>query len=155
MRTEQSAICAFCQRWATYFYSGEPCPDRNNDAVAVFEPLNPVVPGHLLVVPFRHVHDALADPEVTAYTMAYAAEVATPDCNLITSVGPAATQTVPHLHVHIVPRREGDGLMLPWTGQHDVQIGWADRHGRWIGPLGSQFGVSYDDRAVYVRKAIP
>lgn len=39
------------------------------------------------------------------------------DMNLITSRGPAATQTVPHLHLHLIPRREGDGLTLPWTAQ--------------------------------------
>jgi histidine triad (HIT) family protein len=39
------------------------------------------------------------------------------DANLITSVGSAATQTVFHLHVHVVPRRAGDGLALPWTSQ--------------------------------------
>jgi hypothetical protein len=38
-------------------------------------------------------------------------------CNLITSVGADATQSVRHLHIHVVPRREGDGLMLPWSGQ--------------------------------------
>ena len=39
------------------------------------------------------------------------------DFNLITSSGPAATQTIPHIHVHYVPRWPGDGLHLPWTGQ--------------------------------------
>jgi diadenosine tetraphosphate (Ap4A) HIT family hydrolase len=38
--------------------------------------------------------------------------------NIITSIGPAASQTVMHTHLHIVPRTEGDGLHLPWTGQH-------------------------------------
>jgi histidine triad (HIT) family protein len=38
-------------------------------------------------------------------------------CNIITSVGAEATQTVFHLHLHVVPRRFGDGLALPWTGQ--------------------------------------
>ncbi len=36
-------------------------------------------------------------------------------CNLITSAGREATQTVFHLHIHVVPRRDGDGLALPWT----------------------------------------
>ncbi|OHT47970.1 hypothetical protein BKG71_25700 [Mycobacteroides chelonae] len=37
--------------------------------------------------------------------------------NVITSIGPDATQTVFHTHIHVVPRRENDGLHLPWTGQ--------------------------------------
>jgi diadenosine tetraphosphate (Ap4A) HIT family hydrolase len=40
-------------------------------------------------------------------------------CNFITSAGAAATQSVPHLHVHVIPRRDGDGLALPWTGQQE------------------------------------
>ena len=86
------------------------------DAFAIV-PLNPVTAGHVIVMPYAHVADALAEPLVTATVMARAAELATADCNLITSVGPAATQTVRHLHVHIVPRHHGDGLALPWTAQ--------------------------------------
>jgi diadenosine tetraphosphate (Ap4A) HIT family hydrolase len=37
---------------------------------------------------------------------------------MITSAGPAATQTIKHLHVHYVPRHAGDGLSLPWTNQN-------------------------------------
>lgn len=85
-----------------------------------FVPLNPVVPGHTLIVPKTHVEDATEAPEYTAETMRYASHLARwrgVDCNLITSVGPAATQTVGHLHVHYVPRRPGDGLLLPWSGR--------------------------------------
>jgi histidine triad (HIT) family protein len=78
-------------------------------------PLNPVTKGHVIVLPKQHVRDALADPEVTARVMKSAAELAHRPANIITSAGGAATQTVWHLHVHIVPRRSGDGLMLPWT----------------------------------------
>lgn len=87
------------------------------DTVA-FEPLRPVVPGHILVVPKVHVTDFRTDPVVSATTMARAAQlaaVASGDVNLISSAGPAATQTVAHLHLHLVPRRDGDGLVLPWT----------------------------------------
>jgi histidine triad (HIT) family protein len=83
------------------------------DALAIV-PLGPVTRGHLLVIPTVHVPDALADPDVTAATMRAAAELATGPCNLITSVGREATQSVFHLHVHIVPRAAGDGLALPW-----------------------------------------
>lgn len=44
-----------------------------------------------------------------------AAEIAPHPSNLITSAGAEATQSVFHLHVHIVPRGENDGLALPWT----------------------------------------
>lgn len=89
------------------------------DALAIV-PRRPVVPGHLLVVPRRHVRDATTDPAVTAAVMQRAAELGgelAGDLNIITAVGPAATQTVFHAHVHLVPRHHGDGLPLPWTPQ--------------------------------------
>lgn len=88
---------------------------RWRDAIAIV-PLNPVTEGHVLVIPRWHVVDALEEPQVTADVMRYAAEYAQRPANIITSAGVEATQTVFHLHVHVVPRREGDGLALPWTG---------------------------------------
>jgi len=89
---------------------------RLHDCI-VIEPLNPVVAGHRLVIPTRHVHDAADVLGVTEATMRVAGLIARQvgDCNIITSVGEAATQTVFHLHVHVVPRTDGDGLALPWT----------------------------------------
>lgn len=87
-----------------------------DDAIAI-RPLGGVTTGHALIIPRKHVRDALEDPAVTAATMARAAEYGLAPCNIITSVGPLATQTVFHLHVHVVPRYPGDGLHLPWTGQ--------------------------------------
>jgi histidine triad (HIT) family protein len=115
--------CPFCDRIAAgqYLLSSRAAetwvPGR---LVVAFEPLSPVVPGHTLVVPAAHVRDALESPEVTGAVFAYAAllaGLAAPQCNLITSAGLDATQSVFHLHVHIVPRRQGDGLKLPWTDQ--------------------------------------
>jgi histidine triad (HIT) family protein len=80
-------------------------------------PRRPVVDGHLLVIPTRHVRDVSEDPWVSAMTMRAAAELAVPPCNIITSAGSEATQSVFHLHLHIVPRAENDGLALPWTDQ--------------------------------------
>ena len=82
-----------------------------------FRPLGPVTPGHVLVVPLVHVEDFTTKPSVTAETANLAAHLARGmgSANLITSAGTAATQTVKHLHFHIVPRRKGDGLALPWT----------------------------------------
>lgn len=95
-----------------------------DDAIAIV-PLNPVVRGHLLVIPKQHVETFFSSPDVSAATMRRAAQVMhgverwmePRDHNIITSAGLAATQTVMHLHVHIVPRQHGDGLALPWTGQ--------------------------------------
>lgn len=88
-----------------------------DDALAIV-PLNPVTDGHLLVIPKVHVADVGHDPHVSAATMQRAAELAAEQwCNVITSRGRVATQSVFHLHIHIVPRREDDGLALPWTGQ--------------------------------------
>jgi histidine triad (HIT) family protein len=85
-----------------------------DDALAIV-PLNPVTEGHLLVIPKVHVADVGHDPEVSAATMRRAAQLAASQwCNVITSRGRVATQSVFHLHLHLVPRSEGDGLALPW-----------------------------------------
>lgn len=107
--------CVFCGRVKRGEYDGE-------DAFAVtFRPLKPVGPGHRLFVPKAHVADALEDPMVTAMTVRFASEWATrqgvEDCNLITSRGRAATQSVYHLHWHLLPRLAHDGYLLPWTEQ--------------------------------------
>lgn len=86
-----------------------------DDAIA-FVPIEPVVEGHTLVIPKTHVSDFGKNPEVTGATMRRAAELASGDqpMNIITSRGREATQSVFHLHLHLVPRRAGDGLALPW-----------------------------------------
>jgi len=109
--------CAFCQivRDEAPADIVRSWPDNAQCAVLAFVPLHPVTEGHLLVVPVTHVADALENPLVTAAVMRRAAELAESPCNLITSVGVEATQSVRHLHVHIVPRRKDDGLALPWS----------------------------------------
>lgn len=86
-----------------------------------FEPLNPVTPGHMLFVPTEHaVHRANVMASAafrSAYNYATTGARSFTPFNLVLSGGEAATQTVEHLHVHYVPRRAGDGLTLPWTGQ--------------------------------------
>lgn len=82
-----------------------------------FRPLNPVTPGHTLVIPRVHVPDFGTDPFVSAVAMLAAAELASESpepMNLITSRGREATQSVFHLHLHLVPRAKDDGLALPW-----------------------------------------
>ncbi|MFD4234324.1 HIT family protein [Streptomyces sp. NPDC058542] len=105
--------CIFCDintGRAPATFVGEWC-----DAFAIV-PINPVVEGHVLVIPKLHVVDFTDDPDVTAATARRAAELAADigPCNLITSRGREATQSVFHLHLHVVPRAANDGLALPW-----------------------------------------
>ncbi len=109
--SEADTDCVFCARIAERDYA------RDLGSCVVFAPLNPCVADHMLVVPRRHVMDPREDPVVAGEVMrcagVYAAEVG--DCNLIVNCGPVAGQTVFHLHLHVVPRRPGDGVRLPWT----------------------------------------
>lgn len=111
----EGACCVFCRRVENHEYDVTAV-----DSVVMFEPLDPVVPGHMLFIPRYHARDAAENPFAARDCMNAAAAYADRrglDANIITSIGPFATQTVFHLHLHYVPRREGDGLALPWTGQ--------------------------------------
>jgi diadenosine tetraphosphate (Ap4A) HIT family hydrolase len=77
----------------------------------------PVTAGHTLVVPHREVRDWFeATPEEKQALMALVEEVKAqldddyhPDgYNVGFNTGAAAGQTVFHLHVHVIPRYEGD-----------------------------------------------
>jgi histidine triad (HIT) family protein len=82
-----------------------------------------IAAGQTPAVIVREWPDTLAVRPRTAAVMRRAAELMAehPAANLITSKGAAATQTVYHLHVHVVPRQGGDGLPLPWTPQHTAR----------------------------------
>lgn len=77
----------------------------------------PIAEGHLLVVPARHV-DSLIDlnpaEQVALWTAAIEAAAAliaedgVDGVNFGVNEGVAAGQTVPHVHLHVVPRRLGD-----------------------------------------------
>jgi histidine triad (HIT) family protein len=89
------------------------------DDSVVITPINPVVPGHKLLIPDTHVCDIADNPSVTANVMGdvsfYMRHMEWGDCNVITSRGASATQTIFHMHIHLIPRAEGDGLLLPWS----------------------------------------
>jgi histidine triad (HIT) family protein len=100
---------------------------RNADVVAFF-PTEPATLGHTLVVPRVHVPDIwLASDEVVAQLARAAKGVAgairraiRPDgLNVIQSNGEAATQTIMHMHVHVVPRWFDDAVGRIWPTRTD------------------------------------
>ncbi len=84
---------------------------------ATFLDHRPVFPGHLLLVPKRHV-ETLADLPAelieplfgAAQMLARAVEAAMEAEGSFVAINNRVSQSVPHLHIHIVPRRRKDGL---------------------------------------------
>jgi len=77
----------------------------------------PVSPGHTLVIPRRHIgsfFEATPDERASLLHLLHQAQHALasefhPDgWNIGINDGPAAGQTVPHLHIHLIPRYAGD-----------------------------------------------
>lgn len=114
MSDATSSSCVFCSIIDGRSDAAEVYRD---DAIVVFLDIRPLFPGHCLVVPLEH-HERLADlpPEqidglfrrvqVLSDVMQdpFGAQGSFVAMNNIVS------QSVPHLHVHVVPRTKGDGL---------------------------------------------
>jgi histidine triad (HIT) family protein len=108
--------CIFCR---IALHRAEASIVFENEHTIAFMDARAFRPGHTLVVPTRHVPDivALDDPAVAQSLMLGVASVArairvafTPDgLSVWQSTGRAAGQEVFHLHLHVVPRYEGDG----------------------------------------------
>lgn len=95
---------------------------RDGKIVAFF-PQEPATLGHILVVPCDHIRDIWQLDEATASCLAGVTirlasvmrkALSPAGLNVIQSNGLAATQTVFHLHVHLVPRWEDDALGRIW-----------------------------------------
>jgi histidine triad (HIT) family protein len=96
-------------------------------------------PGHTLVIPRQHIQD-MRDLDVstgaaliaTLIKVTRVVDAAFPNegLSLWHSIGPAANQEVPHLHLHIHPRKHGDQLLRvyptsPPTPDRSTQDQWA------------------------------
>jgi diadenosine tetraphosphate (Ap4A) HIT family hydrolase len=96
-----------------------------------FFPKEPATVGHTLVVPRVHIESiwgmkvALArDLSENVLDMAHRLRAALnlEGMNIINSTGGVASQTVEHLHVHLVPRYHGDSMGRIWPNFSDVSI---------------------------------
>lgn len=89
----------------------------DDDGFLAFLDVRPVFPGHVLLVPRAH-HGTLVDlpPEkvgplfLRARRLAAAVERGLGAGGSFVAVNNRVSQSVPHLHVHVVPRTKGDGL---------------------------------------------
>ncbi|HEY1297294.1 MAG TPA: HIT family protein [Chloroflexota bacterium] len=108
------ASCVFCEIVAgrvpaAVVYDGQ-------DVVAFLDH-RPLLPGHVLVVPKTHYatlgdlpEDTIGPFFVVVQRLARAVEAAMQADGSFVAINIRISQSVPHLHVHVVPRRKGDGL---------------------------------------------
>ena len=88
-----------------------------NDLALVIRDMFPISPGHTLIIVKRHVatfFDTTTEERLSMFELMDAAkreldgELHPAAYNIGVNDGPAAGQTVPHLHVHLIPRYVGD-----------------------------------------------
>ena len=120
--------CPFCR-----IVRGEEASARiicRRDTWIAFFPLNPATRGHTLVLPTEHVvhywqldEGLAADLAVGALRIGKAlGKVVEPEgTNLITSAGAAAEQTVPHVHLHVMPRWADDRVGPIWPPDEETE----------------------------------
>ena len=110
--------CIFCK-----IVRGEiPCIKIYEDENALaFMDIAPLNQGHVLIIPKSHYETILdIEPDVFGWLGNVVARVSKavqktlkPDgINVMQLNGKAANQVVPHLHIHVVPRKFGDGLSI-------------------------------------------
>ena len=116
------ADCIFCQISAGDLPASVVYRD---DRAMVLLDLFPVHAGHALVIPHQHCARVEDMPDAEArYLMALgqatiraqqASGLGGDAQNLLINNGAAANQHVPHVHLHVVPRRRGDNLKTVWS----------------------------------------
>ena len=111
---EPSPGCLFCEVVAGTTPAEVVLAD---EATVAFLDHRPLFPGHCLVVPRRHVETlgdlpgGLLQPVTAAVQrVAVAVESAMGAGGTFVAMNNRVSQSVPHLHVHVVPRTRGDGL---------------------------------------------
>jgi len=116
----RQADCIFCKIVAGEIPSSK---IAESPEACAFLDVGPVAEGHALVVPRNH-YGTLAEmpPEEVAAVFRLAARIApvlreavgAEGVNLLLNDGRCAGQLVGHVHVHLIPRRSGDGLGFAW-----------------------------------------
>jgi len=112
--------CVFCSIAADNSSAYRVCTDANTLA---FLDTEPAARGHTLVIPKGHYETITDTPEgiveavfrTVRRVAATLESVYEPDgISIVQSNGTTAGQEVPHAHVHVIPRYEGDNVTLSW-----------------------------------------
>lgn len=111
--------CIFCK------IARKEIPGRivyEDDVCLAFLDLSQVTDGHTLVIPKKHYQSFLeVDDDVLEHMIKVTKKLANEivkktgasGCNILSNAGEVAGQSVPHFHIHIIPRySEQDGLTL-------------------------------------------
>ena len=112
--------CIFCK-----IIAGDiPCRKiYEDDGVLAFLDIQPVSHGHTLVIPKQHfekIHECSPDVLVNlsgclgSVAKAVVAATDADGYNVLCNNGSAAGQLVGHVHFHVIPRNEGDGVFERW-----------------------------------------
>jgi histidine triad (HIT) family protein len=120
--------CVFCEIVAGKAPSS---PVYADDWCTAFMDIQPVNPGHMVVIPNRHAayladldEDAGAQLFRVAQRLVRALRASSIRCegvNLFLADGEAAGQEVFHVHLHVFPRWNGDGFGLKFGEHYDVR----------------------------------
>lgn len=111
VNSQSLSVCPFCR------YESLEIIERSPNFFVVYDK-TPVTQGHCLIIPFRHLADALelSSAEISeawelAQTLRHklqADDSAITGFNLGFNSGIDAGQTIFHVHIHLIPRRQGD-----------------------------------------------
>ncbi|TQL69657.1 histidine triad (HIT) family protein [Nocardioides albertanoniae] len=127
--------CVFCQVIAGELEAEVVLSD---DDFVAFLDHRPVQKGHILMVPRQHLETLLdLPPELHERFVANSQRLAAAVVDGLDAQGSfvainnVVSQSVPHLHLHVVPRRRGDGLKGFFWPRHKYSVGeqqeYADR----------------------------
>jgi histidine triad (HIT) family protein len=115
--------CVFCR-----ILRGELAAQRvhEDEACVAILDVNPVAPGHVLVLPREHHETWIELPDELAGRVARTSRIVAravlaatgaAGFNLLVNNGRCSGQAIPHAHVHVIPRREADGVKFNWPAR--------------------------------------
>ena len=112
--------CIFCKLANGIYPTSTVYEDEDFRAILDIEP---AAPGHVLLIPKQHADNLFGlEEELAAKALPVAKKIALAmkkalSCdgvNLLQNNGTAAWQSVFHFHIHLIPRYDGDKLVVPW-----------------------------------------